>query len=75
MKRIINTLEKRPDPEVVEGFQELLEIYSPSCVVADSMERAGVMHSSIKPLTEGDCAPYAASKRGMMALTRNMAID
>ena len=52
MKRIINTLERRPDPEVVEGFRELLKIYSPSCVVADSMERAGVMHSSIKPLTD-----------------------
>jgi len=52
VKRIINTLERRPDPEVVEGFRELLKIYSPSCVVADSMERAGVMHSSIKPLTD-----------------------
>lgn len=52
MRRIINTLERRPDPEIVEGFRELLKIYSPSCVVADSMERAGVMHSSIKPLTD-----------------------
>ncbi|HAL62630.1 MAG TPA: orotidine 5-phosphate decarboxylase [Chloroflexi bacterium] len=52
MKRIINTLERRPEPEVVEGFRKLLKIYSPSCVVADSMERAGVMHSSIKPLTD-----------------------
>jgi len=52
VKRIINTLERRPDPEVVEGFRERLKIYSPSCVVADSMERAGVMHSSIKPLTD-----------------------
>lgn len=52
MKRIINTLGKRPDSEVVKGFRELLKIYSPSCVVADSMERAGVMHSSIKPLTD-----------------------
>jgi len=52
VKRIINTLERRPDPEIVEGFRELLKIYSPSCVVADSMERAGVMHSSIKPLTD-----------------------
>lgn len=48
MKRIVNALERRPDTEVVEGFRELLKIYSPSCVVADSMERAGVMHSSVK---------------------------
>ncbi len=36
MKRIVNALERRPDPEVVEGFRELLKIYSPSCVVADT---------------------------------------
>ncbi|NIO69334.1 MAG: RraA family protein, partial [Anaerolineae bacterium] len=27
-------------------------IFSPSCVVADAQERAGVMHSAIKPITD-----------------------
>lgn len=39
-----------PDPEILAGYQELLKIYSPSCVVADSQKRAGVMHSYIKPI-------------------------
>lgn len=53
MKRIINALAKRPVKEDVEGFRNLLKIYSPSCVVADSMERSGVMSSKIK-LISGD---------------------
>jgi 3-hexulose-6-phosphate synthase/6-phospho-3-hexuloisomerase len=52
MKRIIKEIKRRPSTEYVEGFHSLLKIYSPSCVVADSMERSGVMHSSIKPLVE-----------------------
>lgn len=51
MRRVINKRERMPDPEVLQGFRDLLKIYSPSCVVADSQERAGVMHSYIKPLT------------------------
>ncbi|MBO8141952.1 MAG: RraA family protein [Firmicutes bacterium] len=38
---------------VVSGYRELLKIYSPSCVVADSLERQGVMHSAIKPAAPG----------------------
>jgi len=50
MRRRIQPLVQRPTPELLEGFRELLKIYSPSCVVADSMERDGVMHSSLKPI-------------------------
>jgi regulator of RNase E activity RraA len=51
MRKIINHRDRVPAPEVLQGFRELLKIYSPSCVVADAQERAGVMHSYIKPLT------------------------
>ena len=45
MRKIINKREVTPDPEILEGFKALLKVYSPSCVVADAQERAGVMHS------------------------------
>ncbi len=51
MRKIINQRDKAPDPEILQGFKDLLKIYSPSCVVADAQERAGVMHSYITPLT------------------------
>lgn len=51
MKKIINQRQRTPDPEVLQGFKDLLDIYSPSCVVADSQERAGVMYSYMKPLS------------------------
>jgi regulator of RNase E activity RraA len=51
MRKIINQRDKAPDPEILQGFKDLLKIYSPSCVVADAQERAGVMHSYIRPLT------------------------
>jgi 3-hexulose-6-phosphate synthase/6-phospho-3-hexuloisomerase len=51
MRKIIRPMEKRPSAEVLAGFKELIKIYSPSCVVADAQERAGVMRSYIKPLT------------------------
>ena len=51
MRKIIKPREKTPDPEIVQGFQDLLKIYSPSCVVADAQERAGVMRSYMRPLT------------------------
>jgi regulator of RNase E activity RraA len=51
MRKIINQREKAPDPEILQGFRDLLKVYSPSCVVADAQERAGVMHSYLKPLT------------------------
>ena len=52
MKRVINQIKERPKEEHLQGFRDLLKIFSPSCVVADSMERAGVMHSAIKSLPE-----------------------
>ncbi len=50
MSKVIHERGPAPDPEILAGYQELLKIYSPSCVVADSQQRAGVMHSYIKPL-------------------------
>jgi regulator of RNase E activity RraA len=50
MRKIINPRTVQIDPEILKGFQDLLKIYSPSCVVADSQERYGVMHSSLRPL-------------------------
>ncbi len=50
MRRRIQPMPQRPSLLLLEGFRGLLNIYSPSCVVADSMERDGVMHSSIKPV-------------------------
>jgi len=52
MRKVINQREKQPGPEIVQGFKDLLKIFSPSCVVADAQERAGVMHSAIKPITD-----------------------
>ena len=51
MRKIINRREAGPDPEILEGFRDLLKVYSPSCVVADAQERAGVMRSFLRPLT------------------------
>ncbi len=59
MRKIINQREKQPDSEIIQGFKDLLKIFSPSCVVADSQERAGVMHSSIKPITDARFAGVA----------------
>lgn len=50
MRKIINKREKLPSSEVIEGFNELIKVYSPSCVVADAQERAGVMRSYMKPI-------------------------
>ncbi len=50
MRKIINTREKIPSPDLMQGFRDLLKYYSPSCVVADAQERAGVMGSYIKPI-------------------------
>lgn len=51
MRKVIHEITLRPPDPIVQGFRELLAIYSPSCVVADSMERAGVMASAIKPVS------------------------
>lgn len=50
MRRIINSVTTRPAQEHLAGFRELLSIFSPSCVVADCMERSGVLRSDIRPL-------------------------
>lgn len=51
MRKVINQREKTVSPEILQGFKDLLNIYSPSCVVADAQERAGVMRSYMRPLT------------------------
>jgi regulator of RNase E activity RraA len=50
MRRVINLMSTRPAEEHLAGFRELLSTFSPSCVVADCMERAGVLRSDIRPL-------------------------
>jgi regulator of RNase E activity RraA len=52
MRKIINKREGKVDGQVLQGFKDLLKIYSPSCVVADAQERAGVMRSYLRPLTD-----------------------
>jgi 3-hexulose-6-phosphate synthase/6-phospho-3-hexuloisomerase len=51
MRKIIQEKTVGPSPEILQGFKDLLKVYSPSCVVADSQERAGVMRSDLRPLT------------------------
>ena len=52
MRKIIQPRLNSPDPEVLQGFKDLLKVYSPSCVVADAQERAGVMRSYLRPLSK-----------------------
>ena len=49
MRKIILQRTVAPSPEILQGFKDLLKVYSPSCVVADSQERAGVMRSYLRP--------------------------
>lgn len=51
MRKIILKRTVTPRPEILQGFKDLLKIYSPSCVVADCQERAGVMRAYMKPIT------------------------
>lgn len=51
MRKIIRQRTVQVDPAILRGFKDLLKIYSPSCVVADSQERYGVMRSYMRPLT------------------------
>jgi regulator of RNase E activity RraA len=51
MRKTINKRTVQVDPKILQGFKDLLKVYSPSCVVADSQERAGVMRSDLRPLT------------------------
>jgi len=49
---IINDFE-RPDPKLVEQFMDVAQCYSASCVFADVQRRRNVMHSAIKPISNG----------------------
>jgi regulator of RNase E activity RraA len=51
MRKIVNKRKEHVDPQLLQGFKDLLKVYSPSCVVADAQERAGVMRSYLRPLT------------------------
>jgi 3-hexulose-6-phosphate synthase/6-phospho-3-hexuloisomerase len=51
MRKIILERQASPDPEILQGFKDLLKVYSPSCVVADAQERQGVMRSYLRPLS------------------------
>jgi len=51
MRKIILERQASPDPEVLQGFKDLLSVYSPSCVVADAQQRQGVMRSFMRPLS------------------------
>jgi len=44
-----------PDQEVLDRFRGFLRLFSPTCVIADSMERSGVMRSDIKPVDPSNC--------------------
>jgi 3-hexulose-6-phosphate synthase/6-phospho-3-hexuloisomerase len=52
MRKIIRKRDAKVDAQVLKGFSDLLTIFSPSCVVADCQERAGVMRSYLRPLTD-----------------------
>jgi 3-hexulose-6-phosphate synthase/6-phospho-3-hexuloisomerase len=60
MRRRIESFE-RPDASLVEGFQELLTRYSPSCIVSDVMERARTLRSDIRPVVQGRFAGPAVT--------------
>jgi len=51
MRKVILERQISPPLDVLQGFRDLLEVYSPSCVVADAQERAGVMRSYMRPLS------------------------
>jgi regulator of RNase E activity RraA len=51
MRKIINQRQVAPSAEILQGFMDLLKVYSPSCVIADAQERANVMRSYLRPLT------------------------
>jgi regulator of RNase E activity RraA len=52
MAPIVNDFE-RPEKAIDEQYQEVAKCYSASCVFADVQRRRGVMHSSIKPISNG----------------------
>ena len=50
MKKVIIKDAGRPAAQILKGFSELKDVYSISCVVADSQERANIMKSYIRLL-------------------------
>lgn len=50
MERIVHPVSNRPNEQEIAAYRRLLDGMSPSCVVADSMEREGVLRSDIRPL-------------------------
>jgi regulator of RNase E activity RraA len=52
VRKIINEFE-RPDEQLVEGFRDLLQRYSPSCFISDTMERRRTLRSDIVPRVAG----------------------
>jgi len=52
LKPIIDDFE-RPDSKLVEQFMDVAQCYSASCVFADVQRRRNVMHSAIKPISNG----------------------
>lgn len=54
MRKVINRAPS-PNPEILRQYREFLKLFSPSCVIADSMERSGVMRSCIKPIDPSHC--------------------
>ncbi|MGE5140378.1 MAG: RraA family protein [Rudaea sp.] len=59
MRRIINRAAPRPPDQDLAGFRSLLQVYSPSCIVADCMERRNVLRSDIRPLYDARFAGFA----------------
>ncbi|MCX6025000.1 MAG: RraA family protein [Chloroflexi bacterium] len=63
MRRIVNANSSRPAASVIEGYRSLLSIFSPSCVVADCLERSGVLRSDIRPLFDARFTGVALTVR------------
>ena len=62
MTQIINDF-KRPGEALVEQYQEVAKCYSTSCVFADVQRRRGVMHSVLKPISNGTLVGPALTVR------------
>ena len=62
MAQIINEF-KRPDKVLLAQYQEVAKCYSASCVFADVQRRRGVMHSAIKPISNGTLVGPALTVR------------
>jgi 3-hexulose-6-phosphate synthase/6-phospho-3-hexuloisomerase len=54
MRKVINC-GPTPDEKVLQVYSNFLKLFSPTCVIADSMERSGIMNSAIKPIDPTNC--------------------